>query len=203
MNNSRSVLIINIDDVNSIENVMKISQKWSYYDICSVGEVELGIEALKRIRRIPPPNIQIKLVQGNENRQEKGRKVAMLGGVDVERFPRPETSRWNMYKAEPGTAKEMNIVSLNEEFKDQEVITGLLVPEPIARLVSILPRKETYNGPNLNIQELLVVLVNSSITLPGGVNIKYVGLPQGRAAKRSREESNSGNFRTQKSYIRD
>jgi hypothetical protein len=141
------------ENINSIDSVIKLAHKWSFGDINIVGEQELGTEALKRIQRLPPPAAQVKLANSSTNNDRKeGRQVAMLGGIDVEKFPRPEVSRWVVYKAEPGTAKVINVKTIeNTDSVEDEIPVsgGMLVAEPIAKFVSLLPKREVYDGKNL------------------------------------------------------
>jgi cleavage stimulation factor subunit 3 len=149
-----SLLIL--DDINSIEHAEKLASKWRYFDIDVVGKFELGLEALSKVPRQPAPAAQSK-INGpsghSDKREDRGRQLAMLRGVDVDKFPHPDTSRWVSYKAEPGTARTMPVNTISTQSRkpsvDRPAIAGStapLVPEPIARFAGMLPRKELYNG---------------------------------------------------------
>jgi cleavage stimulation factor subunit 3 len=150
--------VFSIDDVNSIEAAAKTAKKWAYYDIDYVGEVELGISALRAVPRIPPPATQIKIGTnaGGNKHSDSSRSLSSFSGVDTSKYPKPETSRWTMYKPEPGMARLMDIVTVEADITQKAekqasnvsttVQSGMLVPEAIARFASALPKKDQYNG---------------------------------------------------------
>ena len=110
----------------------------------------------------------------NDRQNSRAKPVAMLTGVDIDKFPRPDTGRWNSYRPEPGNAKVAQVVTVgsstgpssNQEPLAQAPYTGLMVAEPIAKLVSMLPRKENYDGALLNVPELIAFLITAPLPLP-------------------------------------
>jgi cleavage stimulation factor subunit 3 len=151
--------VFSIDDVNSIEAAVKTAKKWAYYDIDYVGEVELGISALRTVPRIPPPATQTKIgsTSSGSKINDGARSLSSFAGVDTSKYPKPETSRWTMYKPEPGLARLMDIVTVDADITPKaekqasnpaSIQNAMMVPEAIARFASNLPKKDLYNGIN-------------------------------------------------------
>ncbi|KAJ3252779.1 mRNA 3'-end-processing protein rna14 [Boothiomyces macroporosus] len=166
------------EDVNSNEWAVKIASKWSYFDISYVGELELGLKHLESVPRIPAP-AQSKQVQNTLMRNDQGRQIAMLGGVNVDQYPRPEFGKWNFYRAEPGQAKICKITELDQPASEPVVSTIKKkdlpqVPEAIAKLMEKLPPKDSYSGPYLNVDELVSFLMRLNIPVSLG---KMVNAP--------------------------
>jgi cleavage stimulation factor subunit 3 len=89
--------VFSIDDVNSIESAVKTAKKWSYYDIDYVGEVELGIAAIRTVPRIPPPATQTKIgVSSQVSKANDGKLLSSFAGVDSNKFPKPDIGRWKL-----------------------------------------------------------------------------------------------------------
>ena len=126
---------------------------------------------LKNSTRIPAPAAQLK-IGGPDRHNGRSKPVAMLSGVGIGRFPRPDTGRWNPYRAEPGQAKIAKVVTTSsvstagQQDIAQAPYTGLMVAEPIARLVSILPHKDSYHGQLVNVPELIAFLITAPLPLP-------------------------------------
>ncbi|KAI8897597.1 hypothetical protein BC833DRAFT_649433 [Globomyces pollinis-pini] len=159
-------------DVNSHESVVKIASKWSYFDINYVGKVELGLDHLALIPRLAPPAAQVKLgASGNlDRRDDKGRQTAMLGGINIDLYPRPDFTKWTSYKSEPGVAKTRPIKMIPDEGIVIPVTepnsSGFMVPAPIAAFMSLIPTKEMYNGPPLNAIELIAQILKVNLPPP-------------------------------------
>ncbi|KAJ3345530.1 mRNA 3'-end-processing protein rna14, partial [Kappamyces sp. JEL0680] len=96
------------EDCNSIESLQKLASKWKYFDLQVVGNRELGIHVLSQHPRIPAPAVlnplrpKSMLGSGEKRQDDKNRMQPLLGGINAERFPRPELGRWYLYKPEPG-----------------------------------------------------------------------------------------------------
>jgi cleavage stimulation factor subunit 3 len=136
-----------VDDVNSIESAVKTAKKWSCYDIDYVGEVELGVSALRTVPRIPPPATQSKIgTTGQYSKSNDNGSLSSFAGADSSKYPKPDVGRWVMYKPEPGMARFMDLVVIESNLTKPEKQSGIMVPEVIAKLAMNLPRKESYNG---------------------------------------------------------
>jgi cleavage stimulation factor subunit 3 len=177
-------------DVNSVESAETIAKKWCWYDLDIVGTFEIGLEALLLSSRLPAPVTSTKPL-AREKKDDKGRSLASLGGVkDVDKYPKPELGRWNMYKPEPGMSRNMDIVTIKPVATKKPTAAqiqpsntkpiGMLVPEPIAKMAALLPRRETYDGPIINVTELLALLLRLPLPVPLNNNIKMVPLPAGQ-----------------------
>ncbi|KAJ3269702.1 mRNA 3'-end-processing protein rna14 [Terramyces sp. JEL0728] len=195
------------EDVNSIDWAVKIASKWSYFDIAYVGELELGLKHLEGIPRIPAP-AQAKQAQNSLLRNDQGRQIAMLGGVNVDQYPRPEFGKWNFYRAEPGQAKICKITELDQPRSEPVAVSshtakkkeGPQVPEPIARLMEKLPPKDGYSGPYLNVEELVTYLMRLNIPVSLG---KMVNAPDRDVKLGMKRPRNDDDGRHSKSYRTD
>lgn len=148
------VFDLRLEDVNSVEYCSKVANKWSYFDIKYVGDVELGLQQLSQIARLPPPATQGRSGASGQggDRNDRGRQLAMFGGINVDKYPRPEISRWTIIKPEPGKAKVMAPVVIESGVSESAVedapISGptINVPEPVALFMSKLPTRQEYHG---------------------------------------------------------
>ena len=166
--------------VNSLESVAKVGSKWSYFDIDYILNAELGFTYLSKFgERTPAPTVassaqvgQISKLRSNISDSDKSKLAPILSGINVDRFPRPDLSRWNPYKPEPGMAKVCDIVELAADsttkidnsvgpikgttssshapVKVAESTSTMLVPEQIAEFMAKLPKKESYTGKVAN-----------------------------------------------------
>lgn len=161
--------------VDLLESVVNIVEKWSCYDINFISEVELGISALQQVGRKAPPTNHLKntsaLFQGIRP-SDKGKSLPILGGLNVDNFPRPDLSKWNQYKAEPGMARGpprsevARSAPVEDKRENDPRVEMLMVPEAIALLMEALPSKSHFTGPNINADEVLKILLQSPIAIP-------------------------------------
>lgn len=197
--------------VNSLESVEKIGAKWAYFDIDYITNVELGLpHLLKAGDRLAAPAVASsapvgqlgKLRQGGGGgggEHDKSRMAPMLSGINVERYARPDLSRWNLYKPEPATARVCQVVEVGgngaagsatsaalppSTFSKNAHTSGelpvsstILVPEQIADFMARLPRKESYTGPILNAPEILALIF--AMPIPPLKTPRYVPAPSG------------------------
>jgi hypothetical protein len=106
---------------------------------------------------------------------DRNSNLAVLGGVQGDKFPRPDFSRWAAYKAEPNTAKPLlrkEPVKTAVVAEPEDAGEKISVPESIALLVEALPKRSQFTGcvsnlgPYINADEILQILLQSSIAVP-------------------------------------
>ena len=158
--------------VNSLESVLKVGSKWSYFDIDYILNDELGYKYLDKFgERVPAPTVAssnqlgtLKL-RSSGSEIDKSKLAPILSGINVDRFPRPDLSRWSPYKPEPGMEKVCELTTDSPGNNDGDMVSSkvtsngphvpsftsdlksmILVPEQIAEFMGKLPRKESYTG---------------------------------------------------------
>ena len=191
MRNSVSVSFLDSDEINTIEHCENLGSKWKYYDLNSVATLELGVNHLRGTVRLPPPAVQQKIgstLSSSDRQNSRSKPVAMLTGVDVDKFPRPDPGRWNAYRPEPGHAKVAEVIYIGQQTQKPSANgiaildnpnLSLMVAEPIAKLVAMLPKRESYDGAKVNVPELIAFLITAPIPLPfaAPVNVPLYGQP--------------------------
>lgn len=103
------------------------------------------------------------------------KRLESLDAVTPEKFPRPDFSKYASYKPE-GTADAglgekslpgMSLMPERASVPDLSLIPDL--PEPIMRLLGLLPPSIQYSGPRLPYEDIFALLLQSPIPLPPGI----------------------------------
>lgn len=139
-------------NMDLLESVVNVAEKWSCYDLNFIADAELGIPTLQLFGRKAPPmahTIGIANPMANVRSDDKPRQqLGMLGGVHANKYPRPDLSKWAAYKCEPGLSKGIPHREPIRVMEEDVAEDTLLVPEPIALLFNSLPRRSQYSGIN-------------------------------------------------------
>jgi cleavage stimulation factor subunit 3 len=80
-------------DVNSIESLEMIAAKYKYFDLDYIEKYELGVEQLRKRGRVSSKNVKGTSRIGAAVK-DSATSVALLVGVNAEKFPKPDLTRW-------------------------------------------------------------------------------------------------------------
>lgn len=163
-------------EVNSNESAKLMAKKWMYFDMDYIGTVELGVKELEKYNRSAAPAAKVK--QGGNSYVSNGERQSTMLGVNSDKFAKPDLSRWALYKPEAGQGKSIAINDLGGS-GESSVVGTILIPEQLANFMTLLPRKESYNGKIINLVELISVVLR--IPLPQLATPKYVPAPAGKS----------------------
>ncbi|KAH6583187.1 hypothetical protein BASA60_001591 [Batrachochytrium salamandrivorans] len=179
---------------NSLESVIRVADRWRYFDINYIGEHELGIAALRTVARIAPPVATTKPTAfsgSNTPVNVKGRPMIMLGSVESSRFPRPDLTKWTMYRPEVGNAKVFPTAggvstppssgqpaSIAPDADAPPLQPDFPISEYLAAFMASLPQSNHYDGPIVNVDELLQTVFKLPLPIPPALP-NMVPIPQG------------------------
>lgn len=97
---------------------------------------------------------------------EKVKRLASLEAVNPENYPRPDFSKYVLYKPEAALVDRMAEDLPTIDFE---------VPEPITDFLKLLPTPMQYIGPRLPPEDVLTLLVQLPIPLPS-IPVKQEGV---------------------------
>ena len=105
------------------------------------------------------------------------KRLESLDAVTPDKFPRPDFSKYVSYKPEPATDIGVGEKSLPgqpplmPERASMPDLSALIpdLPEPIMRLLGLLPPSIQYSGPRLPYEDIFALLLQSPIPLPPGI----------------------------------
>ncbi|KAI8824353.1 uncharacterized protein EV422DRAFT_317763 [Fimicolochytrium jonesii] len=159
------------DQKNPLATLNVVAERWSFLGIDHVGETELGLSAQKAIYSggaIPNPAPSQAAAAATQSKavaddRSGGRRFQSLESYHPERYPRPDMAKWVSYKPEPTPANAQQ--QLQQENAGGQISAtgsprpppaslnavdkrgpGAMVPEAVARLLSVLPAAALYNG---------------------------------------------------------
>ncbi|KAL2920081.1 hypothetical protein HK105_200147 [Polyrhizophydium stewartii] len=194
---------------NSVESVIRVADRWRYFDINYIAEHELGIPALRTVARVAPPAARAAQPTASapaSQSEQRGRQLTILEAVDPQRFPRPDLSKWAAYKSEPGQAKggKADGAESASGAPGSEGSGGpggsasqfaFPIPEPLAAFMSILPQSNQFDGPRINVDELIQTIAQLPIPPPPAAP-KLVPVPAGLPIVTGRRRKTASNGRT-------
>jgi hypothetical protein len=117
-----------------------------------VGDFDLGLQQTSlHARKIGPISTVTKALD------EKVKRLASLEAVNPENYPRPDFSKYVLYKPE---------AALVDSMADDLPTIDFDVPEPITNFLKLLPTPKQYIGPRLPPDDVLTLLTQLPIPLP-------------------------------------
>lgn len=142
---ARRSIAFPLDNTDLLESVMNLADKWTIYQLTFIRDCELGVQYLQEAGGHSSVNSQIKFGAGNvaAAKSDDRRALGVLGGIHADQFPRPDLTRWQLYRPEPGQAK--GIIQGNRPAFQESVVEAIMLPESIAALLGLLPRGK-YEG---------------------------------------------------------
>ncbi|KAJ3179227.1 mRNA 3'-end-processing protein rna14 [Gaertneriomyces sp. JEL0708] len=175
-----------------------IADRWRVLGIDNIGKYELGLAAQQQTEiQIPKAESILPapaLLQAQLNKvEERGqpRRFQSLESFHPERYPRPDLNKWVAYKPEPAAPQPAS----SETALVHDPNT-LMVPEAVARFLSVLPAVTTYNGPTLPVNDIIELF--RQIPLPPASNSKFVAWPptaaQSASGARQAVDGNARHF---------
>ena len=99
---------------------------------------------------------------------EKVKRLASLEAVNPENYPRPDFSKYILYKPES---------ALVDSAADDLPTVDFDVPDPITQFLTLLPTPKQYIGPRLPPDDVLTLLVQLPIPVPSGLIKQEALLP--------------------------
>jgi cleavage stimulation factor subunit 3 len=140
------------DDINSGKNIYYLANRWKVLNLNIVGDVDLGLgQASLHARKIGPISTVSKSLD------EKVKRLASLEAVNPENYPRPDFSKYVLYKPE---------AALVDSMADDLPTIDFDIPEPITNFLRLLPTPKQYIGPRLPPDDVLTLLTQLPIPLP-------------------------------------
>ncbi|KAJ3213420.1 mRNA 3'-end-processing protein rna14 [Dinochytrium kinnereticum] len=156
----------------------RLAERWSFLDLSYVGDCELGLSALSVATRQKSPKRQKGMTKD---------KSLPSDSLKVDRYPRPDFSKWNVYKPEippPGSIRPT--LSTQDQGPSPSITpTGpssqptTMIPEAIVRFLDLLPAAAIYNGPIIPVNDVLELLRHIPVPLPTSQpNLAPIALPK-------------------------
>ncbi|KAK9717514.1 mRNA 3'-end-processing protein rna14, variant 2 [Basidiobolus ranarum] len=156
--------------------------RYSYLDINYITESELGInpgeDKKTKTRSLTMKNIEPMTAERSKdlNARQHGRR-ALLDPIHPERYPRPDFNQWTSYKppvdslrrGQPGaqgqsplpTAPSGSTTAPSVNSSRPNIPPGL--PEAVGFFMTQLPTAQAYNGPLINTDDLLDLILTAVI----------------------------------------
>jgi hypothetical protein len=150
---------------------------------------------------------------GDRNKNASKGLANTLDSVHPERFARPDFTKWAVFKSDPSIKPDVGtVVDVNEaqlvaikgtstagSVREESVsapssptrASGVLVPPAVAVFLSKLPHVSEYNGPNIDVDEMIKIIMGLPVQVPTG-NLtwipvdEYVTVPSQRYDDRRR-----------------
>lgn len=147
-----------------------ISDHFSFANLSYISNVELGLSAIKEFGDKLP---KITLTTSAKKTINKSRITQNLDSVNPERFPRPDFSKWAVFKADPSLkvdpVVDPNITALKNSSVSGSADSspaGPLVPPAVAEFMKQLPSPHEFTGPILPADEIIKLLLSINVPLP-------------------------------------
>ncbi|KAJ3416192.1 hexokinase A [Chytridiales sp. JEL 0842] len=173
----------NKDGITADSVRRQLALRWSFMDIQYVRVKELGLPELPAgmfIAGIQDTSATVQAdLTADPNRETKADTNGSANGASEElqqrtKYPRPDLGKWNLYKpdlqssassghsqgqANAGGAAGVGVGGAG-------AMTTLMIPEAINSLLQLLAPAQQYNGPTINVDEIVEILKQLPIPAP-------------------------------------
>ncbi|KAI8848336.1 hypothetical protein BC829DRAFT_394221, partial [Chytridium lagenaria] len=144
-----------------------LSERWSFLDLSYVGDYELGLFTHSSSHDKAPARSTKSITKLKTNAIET---------AVSDKYPRPDFSKWNIYKPEPPQNPPQRPGSSTQDSGPAPSSSNApnaapsqpvsMIPDAIVRFLDLLPLPAAYNGPLIPIADVLDLLKHVPIPMP-------------------------------------